>query len=278
VSRLRLGVVLPVPEPVASAVDGLRRAFSDPALDQVAPHVTLAPPVNVKVADVAAGLAVLRDAAAATPPVDLVLGPVTAFPGDEGVAYLALRGADETMAALHRLQSLVFRAPFEREVDHDFVPHVTVTQGVDPARLEAVLAAASGWDGVPVRIDALHLLEERHLPEGRRWTPIADIPLRPRAIVGRGGLEIELTAGLLLDPEAASALPEDAFADGPDDLAASPDGLMMVARLEGEVVGVARGRRGHLQHVWVDDANDDYVRPHLVEAWFGEAERRANAE
>ena len=269
-SRLRLGVVLLVPGPVASAVDGLRRAFGDPVLDQVAPHVTLVPPVNVKPAEVAAGLAVLRDAAAATPALELVLGPVTAFPGDEGVAYLAVRGEDAVMAALQRLQSGVFRKPFEREVDHDFVPHVTITQGVDSARLEAVLTASAGWDGVAVRIDALHLLEEQHTPAGRRWAPIADVPLGPRTIVGRGGLELELTPSVLLDPEAASAVPD-------VELVGASDGLTMVGRLEGEVVGVARGRRGRLQQVWIGDAQADYVRPHLVEAWYHEAERRAGA-
>jgi len=158
---VRLGVVLLVPEPVASAVDGLRRAFSDPALDQVAPHVTLVPPVNVRGEDLAAGLAVLRDAAASVESLDLVLGPVTAFPGGEGVAYLEVRGDDEVMAELRALRSAVFRPPFERQVDHDFVPHVTLTQGVDAARLEAVRSAAAGWDGVAVRVGVLHLLEER---------------------------------------------------------------------------------------------------------------------
>ena len=72
-------------------MDGLRRAFSDPALDQVAPHITLVAPVNVRAEDLADGLRVLRDAAAEVGPLDLVIGPVTTFEGDEHVAYLEVR-------------------------------------------------------------------------------------------------------------------------------------------------------------------------------------------
>ncbi len=263
--------MLLVPSPLAEAVDGLRRAFSDPALEHVPPHITLVAPVNVRADDVADGLRVLRDAAAEVGPLDLVIGPVARFEGDEHVAYLSVRGDDRTTAALGRLQSRCFRAPFERKVDHGFVPHVTLTQGIDAGRLDAVLAAAAGWEGETVRTDALHLLEERHPPEGKRWTPIADVPLGPRAVVGRGGLELELTASRLLDPEAAVALP-----DGPSDaeLAEAQDGLTVVARLEGQVVGVARGYGGRLKRVWVREDHQDYVRPHLLAAWSDAGARR----
>ena len=43
-------------------------------------------------------------------------------------------------------------------------------------------------------------------PTGRRWEPVAEVALAPAVIVGRGGLEVELTAGRWVDPEAAHAL------------------------------------------------------------------------
>ena len=58
--RVRLGVVIVVPEPVATEIEGLRRALGDPVLDRIVPHVTLVPPVNVRVDDLGAALAVLR--------------------------------------------------------------------------------------------------------------------------------------------------------------------------------------------------------------------------
>ena len=65
------------------AVDGLRRAFGDPALERVAPHVTLVPPVNVAERDLVEVLAILRRAAGQARPLELTLGPVAAFEGHE---------------------------------------------------------------------------------------------------------------------------------------------------------------------------------------------------
>jgi 2'-5' RNA ligase len=275
VSRLRLGVVLLVPEPVAAEVDGLRRAFGDPVLGQVASHVTLVPPVNVRREDVPHALRVLRDAAAEAAPLDLDLGPVAAFPGDEGVAYLEVGGDAD---ALDELRQAVFRAPLERRLDHDFVPHVTLTQGVDAARLGAVLTAAADWGVVRVRMDSVHLLEERHTEAGRQWAPIADVPFGPRAVVGRGGLELELTASELVDPEAAAAL------DGGEEPARvfAPPGarpLVVTGRREGEVVGLARGWTvaagdDDLDGVWLAPGHLDDVEGHVRAAWHAAAARR----
>ena len=48
---------------------------------------------------------------------------------------------------------------------------------------------------------SVHLLEQRH-DAGRRWVPIADVPLGPRVIVGRGGVELELTCASWSTPRA----------------------------------------------------------------------------
>jgi 2'-5' RNA ligase len=280
-SRLRLGVVLLVPSPLAEAVDGLRRAFSDPALEHVAPHITLVAPVNLRVDDVADGLRVLRDAAAEVGPLDLILGPVATFEGDEHVAYLEVGGDDRSVAALGRLHTRAFQAPFERRVDHDFVPHVTLTQGIDDERLDAVAVAASGWEGERVHIDALHLLEERHPPEGKRWTPIAYIALGPRIVIGRGGLELELTPSELVDPEAAAAA--GLSGDEPDRPTVPVPGgsraLVVAARREGQVVGLARGwttpaPTTELVDVWVAADQLDEVAGHMRAAWHDAAARR----
>ncbi len=83
--------MLLLPDPVAAEVDGLRRAFGDPAVDQVAPHITLVPPVNVAAEAYGEALAVLRRAAGGGAALHLRLGPVAAFPTDEHVAYLEVR-------------------------------------------------------------------------------------------------------------------------------------------------------------------------------------------
>ena len=182
--RRRLGVVLLVPAPLADAIDGLRRAFGDPALDRVAPHITLVPPINVGESDLPPALACLRAAAGRARPLELTVGPVAVFPGDEHVAYLEVHGSAAAEAGLAALHRRVNQAPLDRPADHDFVPHVTLTQGVDAERLATVVEASADWTPQPVRIDGLHLLEEQHQPEGRRWRPVADVDLG--AVAHRG--------------------------------------------------------------------------------------------
>ena len=287
---MRFGVVLLLAPPVADEVDGLRRACGDPALDQVAPHITPIPPVNVRESEVALGLAALRRAAARFGPLDLKLGPVTTFPTEEHVAYLAVEGGgrnpERQRRALDELRAAVFVPPFERALDHDFVPHVTVGQGLDPDRLAAVLAATADYRDRAVRVGSIHLLEQRHTEVGRRWVPVADVALGPAVIVGRGGLPIELTSGELVDPEARAWLADrrvgepdngEAGPAAPDAMAAWSRPLVTVARRETAVVGVAQGwtagPAAELADVAVGDPHDG-TADHLAAAWWSAAADR----
>lgn len=233
---MRVGVVLLLPEPVSSEVDGLRRAFADPARGRVAPHITLVPPVNVSPDAVPTALALVRSAAGRGAPLHLLLGPVAAFPTDEHVAYLGVGGADGQLADLRRA---LLAGPLQREADHAFVPHVTVTSGVAPDHLTRVVASGSGYVARPLVIDRLHVLEERHTEAGRRWIPVADVALGPPVVVGRGGLPWELTSGELIDPEAEAWLV--ATDTVVDERPAGTRSLVTVARREETVVGVAWG-------------------------------------
>jgi 2'-5' RNA ligase len=279
-SRSRLGVVLLVPSPLAEAVDGLRRAFGDPMLDQVAPHVTIVPPVNVRDEDLPAALTVLRDAGAAVRgPLDLALGPVRAFDGDEGVVYLAVGGDRK---ALDRIRKAALRPPLERVIDHEFVPHATLAQGLEADRVDAVLAGSAGWRRQPVRVARLHLLREERTDAGRRWRPIADVPLAVRRVVGRGGLEVELTPGEQLDPEAVAVTGWSA--DEPDDASGAwsramaarrPTRAVVTARVEGEVVGVVEGGVEGDERVWVRPDQLQLVRDQLLATWASVRPRAA---
>jgi ribosomal protein S18 acetylase RimI-like enzyme len=142
----------------------------------------------------------------------------------------------------------VFVPPLERPLTHAFTPHVTLSDDVDQGRLAGALEALRGYV-VEVRVDRVHLLQEqRHGDAHRRWVPVADVPFGPRSIVGRGGLELELTTSRLLDPEAAAFETGHWPADEPSPPAAeAPPGcepLVVVARRRDEVVGVVRGAAG----------------------------------
>lgn len=196
--KRRLGVVLLVPPPWSTEIDGLRRALDDGALGRIPTHLTLVPPVNVREDRVADALAVLRDAAAATRPFTVRLGPPATFLPVNPVAYLAVdgAGADE----VRRLRDAVFTDPLERHLTWSFVPHVTLADEAAPDRIAAALTALAGYE-VDVTFDRVHLLEEG---DGRTWRPIADVPFERPAVIGRGGLELVLHHARALDAEAAA--------------------------------------------------------------------------
>lgn len=272
---MRFGVVLLVPAPVAHEVDGVRRAFGDPALDRVPAHVTLVPPVNVRVEDVPSALAVLRTAASASRPLHLALGPAETFEGDEGVVYLAVTGDDREESSLGRLQGALRSGPLDRPSDHPFVPHVTLATGVAPDQIAGRLDAAAAFCEVPVVFDRLHLLQQQPEPP-HRWIPVADVRLQQAIIVGRGGLPLELTPGEIVDPEALAAR---ADMRGPEP-ATAPEAtcpLVVVARRDQAVVGLAEGwTAGPVAELVAVHAVDpaDGTDEHLRAAWWSAAADR----
>ncbi|HJR26117.1 MAG TPA: 2'-5' RNA ligase family protein, partial [Acidimicrobiales bacterium] len=74
-----LGIVLLVPEPWATEVDGLRRALGDEALPRIPPHVTLVPPIHVRDELLAEAFDVVHAAGRGCPPLELRVGPVATF-------------------------------------------------------------------------------------------------------------------------------------------------------------------------------------------------------
>ena len=116
-------------------------------------------------------------AADQTPPLDLRIGPAATFHPVNPVVYLQVGGAEDALAAL---RDRVLVPPLERPITHPFVPHVTVADDMDPARIPAAVAALADYVA-DVRIDSVHLLEEGR---GRVWRPIADVVLTRRWVPG----------------------------------------------------------------------------------------------
>jgi len=241
--RLRLASALLVPEPFAREIDGLRRALGED-LDRVAPHLTLVPPVNVRVDDLGAALATLRRAAASADPITVTLGPAVTFHPVNPVVYLEVGG---DVDAVRRVRAAVFAPPLERSMSHDFVPHVTLVESTTPARIDAALVALADYR-IEVTFDAAFLLQENE----RRWQPIADARFAQPLVIGRGGIETEITVSSLADSHAID------FAGAPrseiEDVA--------VARRDGTIVAVAHAVGGELHRV-VGDAD---LERHLLRA------------
>ena len=251
VPKARLGVALLLPPAVAAEVDGLRRALGDGALGRIPAHLTLVPPVNVREDRMGDALAVLRRAASATRPLTLALGPPATFLPDNPVLYLAVGG---DLDGLRRLRDAVFADPLERVLTWPWVPHVTLADEAAPDRIAAALAALGDYR-VEVRLDRVHLLREG---PGRVWEAIADAPFAPAAVVGRGGLPLDLAASEQPDPEASA-------------LAGGRRPFCVTARRDGAVVGVATGSTDEAEArldtlVVARDARGQGVGSHLLAA------------
>lgn len=235
--KRRLGVALLLSHPLDREVDGLRRAVGDGALLRIPPHITLVPPVNVREDAMEAAVGVLREAAAGAKPITLELGPPATFLPDNPVLFLQVGGLD--LSALVELRNAVFRPPLERSLTWPFVPHLTLADEADPGRITAAMTALADYR-VNASFDRVHLLEER---EGRTWSPIADAPFRRPAVIGRGGLELEISESQRLDP-AAAAFAQDQwrrYSLGEYGNAQDEEPIALTARRDGEIVGTATG-------------------------------------
>lgn len=166
-AKSRLGVALLLPSDIAAEVDGLRRALGDGALGRIPPHITLVPPVNVREEQIDEAFAVLRRAAATTPPLAVSLGPPATFLPHNPVLYLRV-GGDH--ALLRTLRNAVFVEPLERPLTWPWVPHVTIADDAAPERIDAALVALQDFV-VEATFHSVHLLREN---PGRVWEPVAN--------------------------------------------------------------------------------------------------------
>jgi 2'-5' RNA ligase len=240
-SRRRFGVALLLDPPLSDEVNGLRRALGDPSLLRIVAHLTLVPPVNVRAEQVPAALARLRLAARSVRgPLRLTLGSASTFHPDNPVVYLEVGGEAEQ---LRRLRDACFAPPLERRLSWPWVPHVTLADGIEERLIPAALDALAGFSAV-VEIERVTLLEEQ---SGRRWIPVADACLGPAAVVGTGGLSLEITQGRVPDPEVLQMLgdleeaaPAGKSEDGPREHASFAP-IVLSARREGRLMGFAAG-------------------------------------
>lgn len=240
-ARQRLGVVLLVPQPLATQIDGVRRALGDGALARIPPHLTLVPPVNVAERDLPSAMATVRAAATGIEPLSLTVGPVATFLPVNSVAYLQVSGASQQMAALGDLRERCLDGPLARDVHHEFVPHVTVADELASARLQQAVDVL-GHFTADVSFDRVHVLAEQ---PGRVWVPVADTMLgRAPSVVGRGGLPLELSITGRPDIETAALLAIDGAGAGRP--------FAVAARRDGTVVG---GSWGWTSGGWLEVAD-----------------------
>ncbi|MHB1508833.1 MAG: GNAT family N-acetyltransferase [Acidimicrobiales bacterium] len=231
-----------VPGVAAVEIDGLRRALSSPDIDRIRPHVTVVPPVNVREGEVAEACAVVRSAAAESPPLALELGPAASFLPVNPVCYLAVTGSDRALALLSTLSRRLARGPLgppaSRAVQ-PFVPHVTVKRNMEPGQLASALTVLAGYRAQVVFEDVTVLEYDE---AERRWNSLLAVALQRPVTVGRGGVEIELFLSRQLDPVALEWSRREWQQFSVKQYGArfrADEPLVVTARMRGLVVGVA---------------------------------------
>jgi 2'-5' RNA ligase len=196
-ARHRLLVALLIAQPVASEIDGIRRALGSNQLERIPPHVTLVPPTNV--ADDALFLAeqVVREAASGFEPVALMLGPPATFPDNESVLFLAV----SAVPSLTVLRQALLDGPFagRDRTDRAFVAHVTLDSRRERFVDDRMLDDLSGYE-TSVEAATLALLVQDQSTPLHAWRTLTSYDLAPKRVVGRGGLEVHLHAGVTLSP------------------------------------------------------------------------------
>jgi len=140
---------------------------------------------------------------------------------------------------------------------------VTLADEAAPDRIQAALTALGSYR-TEVWFERVHLLEEG---PGRVWTVAADAAFRRPAVVGRGGLPLELTVTARADPLVARWAASAWAVHDPDEDAP----FAVTARREGSVVGLAegvvRGRVCELQRLIVDEqVRGQGIGSHLLAA------------
>jgi len=134
---------------------------------------------------------------------------------------------------------------------------VTILDGGDETRIRAAVEALADVR-IALEITHVHLLKE-HNDEGvRSWRPIFEAALGEPAVVGRGGLELELEVGE--KPYAGRSLGVTARRGG---------------RVVGTAVGWTDGEQARLLDVHVDaDVRGEGIGAHLVAAFSSAAAER----
>jgi 2'-5' RNA ligase len=136
----QVGVVIGVPEPMASELEQWRASFGDPLAAVIPPHITLV--TTTPVADWLAATEHVRKVARGQAPFTITMRGTGTFRPVSPVVYLNVSDGFDACVRLHRrLQS----GPLARELEFDFHPHVTVAHDVSHASMDAAEAKLADY-------------------------------------------------------------------------------------------------------------------------------------
>lgn len=235
--RRRLGAVLLLPRTIANEIDGLRRALGDSAsLANIAPHITLVPPINVREEEFDDAIALTRRVASEqTKRLHVTIGPIKTFAPITPVLYLGVGGPD--LDVIKHMRDELDSGPFAQELSHPYVPHVTVSADAADKEIDGALASLSHYVE-PIALDGITVLEQDD--DDKMWRPIADAPFGDESTTRTLGAD-RVTFSIHTH-ETLTAMAIGRYRP-----------LVVEAVVDGRSVGVARGRVAREDVAWLDE-------------------------
>jgi 2'-5' RNA ligase len=137
-----IGVAIPVPEPFATVLQGWRRGFGDPLAGAIPSHITLMPPTDIPVDELAMIEKHLEEVAAAAEPFHVRLRGTGTFRPVSPVVFVALA---EGISGCEMLSKAIRTGPLPGELTYPYHPHVTVAHHLADEVLDRAFAGLSGY-------------------------------------------------------------------------------------------------------------------------------------
>lgn len=137
----QVGIVIPVPEPMASQLQRARASFGDPMASVIPAHITLV--TTTPAVDWPSALRHVRQVTAAHRPFRVTLRGSASFRPVTPVVYVRVAEGFEECSRLHQeLQS----GPLEHQTPYPYHPHVTVAHDVSEAGMDEALSTLSEYE------------------------------------------------------------------------------------------------------------------------------------
>ena len=191
-ARRRFGIVLSPPPELSVAIDGVRRAIGSPQLDKIEPHITISPPQNVSEIEFWDIVMRLRYACAEVSPFDVTIGGASTFDNNRNVLYFSV---DQT-ASISSLETLARSIVSDRPRLREFVPHVTLYEGISTDMVDYALEVLDCFNGQFVAWEVSILLQDTK----GYWTRYLTTPFEDKRSTYRGGSKIDYVAAGIAGP------------------------------------------------------------------------------
>ncbi|MEZ5309137.1 MAG: 2'-5' RNA ligase family protein [Microthrixaceae bacterium] len=208
--RRRILVAIIPPTAIVEGTRVLRQMLGDTRPERIVPHITVVPPSNIDIGNFAAVRRLLRSVVLGASPFDLQVEGLASFAPSTPTLHFRVGGPG--MAQLTRVRDQLMGQGVLRSDPRPYSPHITVRARMAESALAQALALfdSPGLDwagGSTWTVNSIHLLEQFASEErGTYWEPIVSEALGPQTVVGRGGVELVLRTGSLIEADHMAVL------------------------------------------------------------------------